>query len=79
MSDVATAINAVRLAIATAEALSSLLDRTKKDLDSSTDQLKTVLADIEKGQSEMHETLATDRKEAREDFDKKFDVPSDDD
>ena len=79
MSDVDTAINAVRLAIATAEALSNVLDRTKKDLDSSTDQLKTVLADIEKGQSAMHETLANDRKEARDDFDKKFDVPSDDD
>lgn len=79
MSDVDTAINAVRLAIATAEALSGAMDKAKTALDSSTDQLKAVLADIEKGQSAMHETLAKDRKEARDDFDKKFDVPSDDD
>jgi len=79
MSDVATAINVVRLAIATAEALSSALGKAKKDLDAGADQLKTVLADIEKNQSTLRETLAKDRKEAREDFDKKFDGPTDDD
>lgn len=79
MSNVDTAINAVRLAIATAEALSSAMDKAKKALDTSTEQLKTVLADIEKGQLDMHETLAKDRKEARDDFDKKFDGPKDDD
>jgi hypothetical protein len=79
MSDVDAAINAVRLAIATAEALSGAMDKAKKALDSSTDQLKVVLEEIEKGQSEMYETLAKDRKEARDDFDKKFDVPKDDD
>ena len=79
MSDVDTAINAVRLAIATAEALSGAMDKAKQALDSSTDQLKAVLADIEKGQSAMHETLTKDRKEARDDFDKKFDGSKDDD
>jgi hypothetical protein len=71
--DIETAINAVRLAIATAEALSGAIDKAKKALDSSTDQLKTVLADIEKSQSAMHEKLAHDRKEADATFDKKFD------
>ena len=79
MSDINTAINAVRLAIATAEALSGAMDKAKKALDSSTDQLKAVLADIEKDQGAMHETLAKDRKEARDDFDKKFDGPANDD
>lgn len=78
MKNVETVINAVRLAIATAEALSSAMDKAKKALDSSTDQLKDVLADIEKAQSAMHETLARDRKEARDAFDKKFDEPKDD-
>ena len=79
MSDVVTAINAVRLAIATAEALSGAIAKAKEALDSSTDQLKAVLADIEKAQSTMHETLAKDRKEARDDFDRKFDGSKDDD
>ena len=79
MSNVETAINAVRLAIAAAEALSGAMDRAKKDLDSKTDQLKAVLADIEKGRGAMHETLAKDRKEARDEFDKKFDEPKGDD
>ena len=79
MSDVETAINAVRLAIATAEALSGAMDKAKRALDTSTDQLKAVLADIEKGQGTMHETLARERKEARDEFDKKFDGPKDDD
>lgn len=77
MSNVDTAINAVRLAIATAEALSGAMDKAKKALDTSTEQLKDVLADIEKDQLGMHETLAKDRKEARDDFDKKFDGPKD--
>jgi len=79
MSDVETAINAVRLAIATAEALSGAMDKAKKALDSSTDQLKAVLVDIEKDQGAMHETLSRDRKEARDVFDKKFDGSKDDD
>ena len=78
MSDLDTTINAVRLAIATAEALSGVLDKAKQALDSGTEQLKTVLADIEKDRSAMHETLARDRKEARVDFDKKFDDSKDD-
>jgi uncharacterized protein YukE len=78
MSDVETVINAVRLAIATAEALSGAMDKAKKALDSSAEQLKTVLADIEKDREAMHATLAGDRKEADEDFDKKFDGSKDD-
>ena len=79
MSDVATVINAVRLAIATAEALSSAIGKAKQALDSSAEDLKAVLADIEKDQAAMHETLAKDRKEADADFDKKFDGAPDDD
>ena len=78
MSDINTAINAVRLAIATAEALSGAMDKAKKALDSGAEQLKTVLADIEKDQAALHETLAKDRKEADADFDKKFDGTKDD-
>jgi len=78
MKDVDTAINAVRLAIATAEALSGALDKAKQALDSGTEQLKAVLADIEKDRDEMHESLARDRKEARDEFDKKFDRSKDD-
>ena len=78
MSDIETAINAVRLAIVTAEALSGAMDKAKKALDSGAEQLKTVLADIEKDQGAMHETLARDRKEARDEFDKKFDGSKDD-
>lgn len=73
MKDIEIAINAVRLAIATAEALSGAMDRAKKALDSSTDQLKDVLTDIEKSRDEMHEKLAHDRKDADDAFDKKFD------
>ena len=79
MSDVEIAINAIRLTIATAEALSGAMDKAKQALDSSTDQLKAMLVEIEKDQGAMHETLAKDRKEARDDFDKKFDGPKDDD
>ena len=78
MSDVDTAINAVRLAIATAEALSSAIGKAKAALDAGTEDLKAVLADIEKGRETMHETLAKDRKQADEDFDKKFDGSKDD-
>ena len=78
MSDVATVINAVRLAIATAEALSGAIGKAKQALDSSAEDLKAVLADIEKDQAAMHETLAKDRKAADEDFDKKFDGSKDD-
>ena len=78
MKDVDTAINAVRLAIATAEALSGAMDKAKKALDSGAEQLKAVLADIEKDRGEMHETLARDRKEADDAFDKKFDGSTDD-
>ena len=78
MSDVDTAINAVRLAIATAEALSSAIGKAKEALDTSTADLKTVLADIEKSRETMHETLAKDRKQADKDFDKKFDGSGDD-
>ena len=78
MSDVETAINAVRLAIATAEALSGAMDKAKKALDSGAEQLKTVLADIEKDRGAMHETLARDRKDADDEFDKKFDGSKDD-
>jgi len=77
MKDVDTAINTVRLAIATAEALSGALDKAKQALDSSTEQLKAVLADFEKDRDEMHESLARDRKEARDEFDKKFDRSKD--
>lgn len=75
MSDVDTAINAVRLAIAVAEGISHAMSKAKSDLDSHTDQLKTVLAGIEKDQQAMHEALERDRKEASDDFDKKFDPP----
>jgi septal ring factor EnvC (AmiA/AmiB activator) len=78
MSNVDTAINAVRLAIATAEALSSAIGKAKDALDASTADLKTVLADIEKNRETMHETLAKDRKQADADFDKKFDGSGDD-
>ena len=78
MSDVATVINAVRLAIATAEALSSAIGKAKQALDSSAEDLKAVLADIEKDRGAMHEKLAKDRKEADEGFDKKFDGSKDD-
>ncbi len=78
MSNVDTVINAVRLAIATAEALSGSMDKAKQALDSGTKQLKTVLADIEKDRGTMHATLARDRKEADDDFDKKFDGSKDD-
>lgn len=74
MSDIDTAINAVRLAIATAEALSGAMDKAKQALDSGAEQLKAVLADFEKNRGEMHETLARDRKEERDEFDKKFDL-----
>lgn len=73
MKDVGIVIDAVRLAIATAEALSGALGKAKKDLDIGTEQLKDVLAEIEKQQTAMHEQLARDRKEARDAFDKKFD------
>lgn len=73
MTDAETAINSVRLAIATAEALSGALAKAKQALDSSTAQLRDVLEEIEKGRETMHETLAKDRKEARDEFDKKFD------
>ena len=79
MSDLDTAINAVRLAIATAEALSSAIDKAKHAIDSGTEDLKAVLADIEKDRGAMHETLAQDRKEADAAFDKKFDGSKDDD
>ena len=79
MSDVDTVINAVRLAIATAEALSGVLDKAKQALDSGAEQLKAVLADVEKDRGAMHEMLAKDRKEADEAFDKKFDGSKDED
>ena len=79
MSDVETVINAVRLAIATAEALSGAMDKAKQALDSGAEQLKAVLVDIEKDRSAMHATLAKDRKDADADFDKKFDGSKDDD
>ena len=78
MSNVDTAINALRLAVATAEALSNALGKAKNDLDSSAAQLKDVLAQVEKDRESMHETLARDRKEARDEFDKKFDHADDD-
>ena len=78
MSNVDTAINALRLAVATAEALSNALGKAKNDLDSSAAQLKDVLAQVEKDRESMHETLARDRKEARDAFDKKFDGSKDD-
>ena len=37
-----------------------------------------MLADIEKDRGEMHETLARDRREADDEFDKKFDRSKDD-
>ena len=73
MKDFDTAIDAVRLAIATAEALSNAMDKAKSALDSGAEQLKKVLAEIEKERGAMHDQLARDRKEARDDFDKKFD------
>lgn len=79
MSDVDTAINAVRLAIATAEALSSAIGKAKQALDAGTEDLKAVLASIEKDRGAMHETLAKDRKQADDAFDKKFDGSKDDD
>ena len=78
MSKVDTAINALRLAVTTAEALSSALGKAKNDLDSSAAQLKNVLTQVEKDRESMHETLARDRKEVRDAFDKKFDHADDD-
>ena len=78
MSDVDTVINTVRLAIAAAEVLSSTIGKAKQALDSSTEDLKTVLAKIEKDRGAMHETLAKDRKDADDAFDKKFDGSKDD-
>ena len=78
MSNVDTAINAVRLAIAAAEALSGVIGKAKQALDSSTEDLKDVLAKIEKDRGAMHETLAKDRKDADDAFDKKFDKSKDD-
>lgn len=75
MSDVDTAINGFRLAIAAAEAISHAMGKAKSDLDSHTDQLKTLLAGIEKDQQSMHEALERDRKEESDAFDKKFDPP----
>ena len=77
MSNVDTAINAVRLAIATAEALSSAIGKAKDALDARTEDLKAVMADIEKGRETMHEALAKDREQADENFDKKFDESND--
>lgn len=78
MSDIETAINAVRLAIATAEALSGAIGKAKQALDTGTEDLKVVLADIEKDQAAMHDKLAKDRKTADDEFDKKFDESKDD-
>lgn len=78
MKDVDTVINTVRLAIATAEALSTAIGKAKAALDAGTVDLKAVLAEIEQARGAMHETLAGDRKQADAAFDKKFDVPSDD-
>lgn len=77
MKDAETIINAARLVLATTEALLGALDKAKQSLAASTDQLKEVLADVEKAQDAMHETLARERKEARDEFDKKFDASKD--
>jgi hypothetical protein len=66
--NIATAIEAARLAIATAEGLKSAIDRAKDAIDSSTEQLKASLADLEK----MQEQLASDRKGADTALDDKF-------
>jgi hypothetical protein len=76
--DVDTVINAVRLTIATAEALSSAIGKAKEALDSGTEDLKAVLADIEKNRETTHEAIANDRKQTDDDFDKKFDGSKDD-
>jgi len=73
MKDLDTAIDAVRLAIAAAEALSAAIDTAKKALDDGTKQLKEVLADAEKQREAMFEKLAHDRKEARDAFDEAAD------
>lgn len=72
MSDVQSAIDGIRLAIAAAEALLSAMDKAKKTLSDSTDQLKALASQIEKDRDAMHEKLAHDRKEERDAFDKKF-------
>jgi len=76
MSDVQTAINAIRIAIATAEALLDAMDKAKSALAENTDQLKEQLKALvtqsEKESSAMHDQLAKDRKEERDAFDKKF-------
>lgn len=79
MSEIDTAINGLRLAIAAAEALSSALGKAKDDLDSNAATLKDVLAQVEKDRESMHERLLHDRKEARDAFDKKFDPVVDED
>lgn len=78
MKDIEAAINVVRLAIATAEALSGAMAKAMAALNSGTEQLKAVLAESEKEREEMHDQLARDRKEADTDFDKKFDGSKDD-
>ena len=79
MKDLDTAIDAVRIAIAAAEALSDAIDATKKALDAGTQKLKDVLAEAEKERSAMHEKLARDRKDARDEFDKAMDAQTADD
>lgn len=74
MKDLDTALDAVRVAIAAAEALSDAIDAAKKALDAGTQKLKDVLADAEKERSAMHEKLAHDRKEERDAFDTAMDA-----
>lgn len=73
MIDIESAIDGTKLLIATAEGLSGAIDKAKQVLDACTVQLKDALAEAEK----MRDQLATDRKEADDALDRKFDGSKD--
>jgi len=69
MIDLDDTISLARLLVATAEGLSSAIDKAKAALESGTAQLKEALAEIEK----TRDQLAADRKAADTELDRKFD------
>lgn len=69
MIDLDDTISLARLLVATAEGLSSAIDKAKEALESGTAQLKEALAEIEK----TRDQIATDRKAADTELDRKFD------
>lgn len=69
MIDLDDTISLARLLVATAEGLSNAIDKAKEALESGTAQLKEALVEIEK----TRDQLATDRKAADTELDRKFD------